>query len=132
VGRYMESYVQSYGDAALIFAAHDGYSQLVTGLLLNKAGKARVSWRSFFTDPVTLSGPRSRGIKSNRGALFVTGRDAPNSSGILKGCWDVDIAERPFSSLRRLWARLCLLYWKREAKRLLPQTALQLFTGGTR
>lgn len=36
VGRYMESYVQSYGDAALIFAAHDGYSQLVTGLLLNK------------------------------------------------------------------------------------------------
>ncbi|CAJ1343482.1 unnamed protein product [Effrenium voratum] len=36
VGRYMESYVQSYGDAALIFAAHDGYPQLVTGLLLNK------------------------------------------------------------------------------------------------
>ncbi|CAE8586065.1 unnamed protein product [Polarella glacialis] len=36
VGRYIESYVQSYGDAALIFAAHDGYAQLVEGLLLNK------------------------------------------------------------------------------------------------
>jgi len=36
VAKYVESYVQSYGDAALIFAAHDGYAQLVNGLLASK------------------------------------------------------------------------------------------------
>ncbi|CAK0802845.1 unnamed protein product [Prorocentrum cordatum] len=36
VARYMESYAQNYGDAALIFAAHDGYAQVVTGLLASK------------------------------------------------------------------------------------------------
>lgn len=36
VHTYLESYVQSYGDAALIFAAHDGHPQLVAGLLMSK------------------------------------------------------------------------------------------------
>jgi len=36
VAHYMDSYVQSYGDAALIFSAHDGYAQLVSGLLLRQ------------------------------------------------------------------------------------------------
>lgn len=33
---YMEQYVQHYGDAALIFATHDGYPQIVNGLLYNQ------------------------------------------------------------------------------------------------
>jgi len=36
VSRYVDSYVQNYGDAALIFASHDGYAQLVSGLLTSK------------------------------------------------------------------------------------------------
>lgn len=32
---YIETYVQHYGDAALIFATHDGYPQIVKGLLYN-------------------------------------------------------------------------------------------------
>jgi len=36
VPRLAESYMQSYGEAALIFAAHDGYPQLVSALLLDK------------------------------------------------------------------------------------------------
>eukprot|EP00930_Biecheleria_cincta_P091420 TRINITY_DN8099_c0_g1_i1.p1 TRINITY_DN8099_c0_g1~~TRINITY_DN8099_c0_g1_i1.p1 ORF type:complete len:584 (+),score=161.70 TRINITY_DN8099_c0_g1_i1:103-1854(+) len=34
VAQYIDSYVQQYGDAALIFAAHDGYPQIVKNLLL--------------------------------------------------------------------------------------------------
>lgn len=34
VPQYMDSYVQHYGDAALIFATHDGYPQIVKNLLL--------------------------------------------------------------------------------------------------
>ena len=33
---YLEQYVQHYGDAALIFATHDGYPQIVNALLYNK------------------------------------------------------------------------------------------------
>mmetsp|Transcript_130608 Transcript_130608/g.325902 ORF Transcript_130608/g.325902 Transcript_130608/m.325902 type:complete len:672 (-) Transcript_130608:151-2166(-) len=36
VPTYLDSYVQQYGDAALIFASHDGYPQIVNGLLYNK------------------------------------------------------------------------------------------------
>lgn len=36
VSRYVDSYVQNYGDAALVFAAHDGYAQLVSELLSSK------------------------------------------------------------------------------------------------
>lgn len=35
VSTYMEHYVQQYGDAALIFAAHDGYPQIAASLLYN-------------------------------------------------------------------------------------------------
>jgi len=35
VATYVDTYVQQYGDAALIFASHDGYPQLVSGLLLH-------------------------------------------------------------------------------------------------
>merc|ERR1719343_1014732 len=34
VPMYVESYVKQYGDAALIFAAHDGYPQIVHGMLM--------------------------------------------------------------------------------------------------
>lgn len=33
VAQYMDQYVNQYGDAALIFSAHDGYPQIVKGLL---------------------------------------------------------------------------------------------------
>lgn len=36
VSTYMDSYVQQYGDAALIFASHDGYPQIVNALLFNR------------------------------------------------------------------------------------------------
>eukprot|EP00421_Protoceratium_reticulatum_P019738 CAMPEP_0168393146 /NCGR_PEP_ID=MMETSP0228-20121227/18865_1 /TAXON_ID=133427 /ORGANISM="Protoceratium reticulatum, Strain CCCM 535 (=CCMP 1889)" /LENGTH=586 /DNA_ID=CAMNT_0008406513 /DNA_START=46 /DNA_END=1802 /DNA_ORIENTATION=+ len=36
VSSYMDAYVNQYGDAALIFATHDGYPQIVTGLLFNR------------------------------------------------------------------------------------------------
>lgn len=36
VNTYVDAYVQQYGDAALIFATHDGYPQLVNALLVNK------------------------------------------------------------------------------------------------
>jgi ankyrin repeat protein len=36
VTAYVESYVQQYGDAALIFATHDGYPQIVSSLLYNR------------------------------------------------------------------------------------------------
>merc|ERR1719145_141542 len=39
---YLESYVKQYGDAALIFAAHDGYPQLVHGMLL---GMSQMGYR---------------------------------------------------------------------------------------
>jgi len=32
----VDSYVQQYGDAALIFASHDGYPQIVSSLLYNR------------------------------------------------------------------------------------------------
>jgi len=35
VSTFLDSYVQQYGDAALIFATHDGYPQIVSGLLFH-------------------------------------------------------------------------------------------------
>mmetsp|Transcript_9782 Transcript_9782/g.17292 ORF Transcript_9782/g.17292 Transcript_9782/m.17292 type:complete len:607 (+) Transcript_9782:154-1974(+) len=36
VPHFIDSYVQQYGDAALIFASHDGYPQVLKGLLFNE------------------------------------------------------------------------------------------------
>merc|ERR1719375_92358 len=36
VSTYVDTYVQQYGDAALIFAAHDGYPQLVNSMVFNR------------------------------------------------------------------------------------------------
>lgn len=36
VAQYVDHYIQQYGDAALIFATHDGYPQLVKGLLFQE------------------------------------------------------------------------------------------------
>eukprot|EP00927_Polykrikos_kofoidii_P018285 TRINITY_DN18451_c0_g1_i1.p1 TRINITY_DN18451_c0_g1~~TRINITY_DN18451_c0_g1_i1.p1 ORF type:complete len:657 (+),score=145.24 TRINITY_DN18451_c0_g1_i1:44-2014(+) len=36
VSTYVDSYTQQYGDAALLYAAHDGYPQLVRGLLADR------------------------------------------------------------------------------------------------
>lgn len=36
VSQHLDNYVRSYGDAALIFAAHDGYAQLVRSMLLSR------------------------------------------------------------------------------------------------
>eukprot|EP00440_Ansanella_granifera_P000771 gb/GFBE01000832.1/.p1 GENE.gb/GFBE01000832.1/~~gb/GFBE01000832.1/.p1 ORF type:complete len:638 (+),score=180.11 gb/GFBE01000832.1/:1-1914(+) len=36
VAQYVDSYVQQYGDAALIFAVHDGYPQIVKEILFNE------------------------------------------------------------------------------------------------
>eukprot|EP00971_Amphidinium_carterae_P289773 5754097-Amphidinium_carterae.1 len=36
VSTYLQSYVEQYGEAALIFASHDGYPQIVAGLLFTK------------------------------------------------------------------------------------------------
>lgn len=37
VATYVETYYRQFGDAALIFAAHDGYPQIVNGLLLTES-----------------------------------------------------------------------------------------------
>lgn len=36
VSTYLDSYMQQYGDASLIFATHDGYPQIVSSLLYNR------------------------------------------------------------------------------------------------
>jgi len=76
VARYVDSYVQSYGDAALIFAAHDGYAQLVNGLLLSRdLGYADLIDAADESGHTALLYAAGRGFQQVAAALLQAGAD---------------------------------------------------------
>jgi len=81
VPTYLDSYVQQYGDAALIFASHDGYPQIVNGLLYNK----ELGYRDLIdaTDEngnTALIYASAKGYRQSTAALLRHGADADISN----------------------------------------------------
>eukprot|EP00441_Pelagodinium_beii_P039507 CAMPEP_0197638586 /NCGR_PEP_ID=MMETSP1338-20131121/13475_1 /TAXON_ID=43686 ORGANISM="Pelagodinium beii, Strain RCC1491" /NCGR_SAMPLE_ID=MMETSP1338 /ASSEMBLY_ACC=CAM_ASM_000754 /LENGTH=655 /DNA_ID=CAMNT_0043211189 /DNA_START=34 /DNA_END=2001 /DNA_ORIENTATION=+ len=84
VPTYLDSYVQQYGDAALIFATHDGYPQLVNGLLYNKdLGYMDLLDASDENGNTALIYAASKGYRQCTAALLRSGADPdiPNQGG---------------------------------------------------
>jgi len=72
----MEAYVQQYGDAALIFASHDGYAQIVSGLLSNKdLGMRELIDATDDNGNTALIYAASKGFRQCTATLLRTGAD---------------------------------------------------------
>ena len=76
VHSYMEQYVQHYGDAALIFATHDGYPQIVNGLLYNhELGFADLIDATDESGNTALIYASAKGFRQCTAALLRSGAD---------------------------------------------------------
>eukprot|EP00450_Noctiluca_scintillans_P016558 CAMPEP_0194531822 /NCGR_PEP_ID=MMETSP0253-20130528/69215_1 /TAXON_ID=2966 /ORGANISM="Noctiluca scintillans" /LENGTH=638 /DNA_ID=CAMNT_0039377209 /DNA_START=35 /DNA_END=1951 /DNA_ORIENTATION=- len=75
VATYMDSYVQQFGDAALTFAAHDGYPQIVNNLLSHELGYADLIDASDDNGNTALIYACSKGYKQTTAALLRHGAD---------------------------------------------------------
>eukprot|EP00928_Gymnodinium_smaydae_P012540 TRINITY_DN14545_c0_g3_i1.p1 TRINITY_DN14545_c0_g3~~TRINITY_DN14545_c0_g3_i1.p1 ORF type:complete len:649 (+),score=170.56 TRINITY_DN14545_c0_g3_i1:113-2059(+) len=76
VAQYLDAYVTQYGDAALIYASHDGYPQIVKGLLYSQ----ELGYRDLVdarddTGNTALIYAASRGFKQCTAALLRNGAD---------------------------------------------------------
>ncbi|CAK8989933.1 Kinase D-interacting substrate of 220 kDa B (Ankyrin repeat-rich membrane-spanning protein B) [Durusdinium trenchii] len=76
VHAYTEQYVQHYGDAALIFATHDGYPQIVNGLLYNHdLGYADLIDATDESGNTALIYASAKGFRQSTAALLRSGAD---------------------------------------------------------
>jgi len=76
VSVYADSYVQQYGDAALIFASHDGYPQIVNSLLYNRElGYHDLVDAADENGNTALIYAASKGYRQTTGALLRAGAD---------------------------------------------------------
>mmetsp|Transcript_48961 Transcript_48961/g.126257 ORF Transcript_48961/g.126257 Transcript_48961/m.126257 type:complete len:451 (-) Transcript_48961:130-1482(-) len=76
VSTYLDTYVHNYGDAALIFASHDGYPQIVNGLLANRElGYKDLVDATDEAGNTALIYSSSKGYKQTTAALLRNGAD---------------------------------------------------------
>eukprot|EP00442_Polarella_glacialis_P025992 CAMPEP_0115121194 /NCGR_PEP_ID=MMETSP0227-20121206/46114_1 /TAXON_ID=89957 /ORGANISM="Polarella glacialis, Strain CCMP 1383" /LENGTH=706 /DNA_ID=CAMNT_0002522953 /DNA_START=78 /DNA_END=2198 /DNA_ORIENTATION=+ len=84
VNTYLDSYVNQYGDAALIFATHDGYPQLVNALLQNRdLGYKDLVDATDDNGNTALIYAAAKGYRQSTAALLRSGADPdiPNQGG---------------------------------------------------
>jgi len=73
---YLDQYVQHYGDAALIFATHDGYPQIVNALLYNQdLGYADLIDATDENGNTALIYASAKGFRQSTAALLRSGAD---------------------------------------------------------
>ncbi|CAE8583746.1 unnamed protein product, partial [Polarella glacialis] len=84
VPQYIDNYVQQYGDAALIFASHDGYPQIVKGMLAQEdLGYMDLIDARDDSGNTALIYAAAKGFKQCTAALLRVGADPelPNQGG---------------------------------------------------